>query len=218
MYGAINFFCINRDLTMIKLSGSGATLAKFALGLTMAATLAACGGGGDSPAAAVVAATNSSSAISGGDTAASEKIVAAILNKTFTFTAVPDFGTTADTTLELSGTGAAPSFSIGSGGLSAKGILKFGSCIFTVAESGFVAPHPLAFGQPDVIVTPCTLDAQTSGDTVGVTADTPVTFVLGTTKSEEIILPVSVAADGTVTVAGQTVGTVPVTTTTGGGS
>ena len=32
---------------MLKFSSTGATLAKFTLGLTMAATLAACGGGGD---------------------------------------------------------------------------------------------------------------------------------------------------------------------------
>lgn len=196
---------------------AGVKLAQFALGLTLAATLAACGGGNDSPAAAVVATGDSSSAISAADSATSAKIVTAVLDKTFTFPAVPELGTAAATTLVLSGTGAAPTFTIGSEGKTATGTMGFGSCIFTVTASAFAAPHPLAVGEV-VVVNPCTLDAQTGGDTTGVTTDTPVVFVLGTTDSAEIILPVSVAADGTVTVAGQTVGTVPVTTTTGGGS
>lgn len=206
---------------MLKFSSTGATLAKFTLGLTMAATLAACGGGGGdtaAPPATVVAKTDASSAISGDSPAAiaaSAKIVTAVLDKTFTFPAVPDLGTTAATTLVLSGTGAAPTFSIGSEGKTATGTLGFGSCIFTVTQSAFVAPHPLAVGEV-VTVDPCTLDAQTGGDTIGVTTDTPVIFVLGTTESAEITLPVSVAADGTVTVAGQVVGTVPTQTATGG--
>lgn len=202
---------------MLKFSCAGVTLTKFALGLTMAAALAACGGGDDSPAAAVVATIDSSSAISAADSATSAKIVTAVLDKTFTFPAVPDFGTTAATTLVLSGTGAAPTFTIGSEGKTATGTMGFGSCIFTVTQSDFVAPHPLAIGE-DVVVNPCTLDAQTGGTTTGVTTDKPVVFVLGATDSAEIILPVSVAADGTVTVAGQVVGEVPVQTQTGAGS
>jgi hypothetical protein len=204
---------------MLKFSSSGGALGKFALGLTLAAVLAACGGGGGgAPAATVVASTDSSSAISAADPATSAKIVTAVLDKTFTFPPVPDFGTTAATTLVLSGTGAAPTFTIASGGDTATGTMGFGSCIFTVTQSDFVAPHQLAVGQPPIVVDPCTLDAQTGGDTIGVTTDTPVIFVLGTIESEEILLPVSVAADGTVTVAGQVVGTVPTETTTATGA
>lgn len=71
---------------MLKFSSSGGALCKFALGLTLAAVLAACGGGGGgAPAATVVASTDSSSAISAADPATSAKIVTAVLDKTFTF-------------------------------------------------------------------------------------------------------------------------------------
>lgn len=208
---------INREINMLKFSSSGLTLAKFALSLTVVAALAACGGSDAPPAAAVVATVDSSSAISAADTTTSASIVTAVLDKTFSFPAVPELGTSAATTLVLSGTGTAPTFTIGSEGKTAKGTLGFGSCIFTVTESAFVAPHPLAVGEV-VTVNPCTLDAQTGGTTTGVTTDTAVILVLGATDSADIILPVSVAADGTVTVAGQVVGEVPVQTQTGGGS
>jgi hypothetical protein len=205
---------------MLKFSSTGATLAKFALGLTMAATLAACGGGGGggAPAATVVASTDSSSAITAADSATSTAIVTAVLNKTFSFPPVPELGTTAATTMVLSGTPSAPTFTIGSGSDTATGTMGFGSCIFTVTQSDFVAPHRLAVGQPPIVVDPCTLDTQTEGDPVGVTTDTPSIFVLGVTESAEILLPVSVAADGTVTVAGQVVGDVPTETTTATGA
>jgi hypothetical protein len=200
---------------MLKFSSSGGALGKFALGLTLAAVLAACGGGGDdAPAATVVAATDSSSAITAADSATSTAIVTAVLNKTFSFPAVPELGTTAATTMVLSGTPSAPDFKLVSDGKEVTGKMSFGSCIFTVTASAFVAPHPLAVGEV-VIVNPCTLDTQTEGDPVGVTTDTPSIFVLGVTESAEILLPVSVAADGTVTVAGQVVGTVPTQAATG---
>ncbi|MDI1246532.1 MAG: hypothetical protein PSV24_14160 [Rhodoferax sp.] len=197
---------------------SGVKLAKFALGLTLAAVLAACGGGGDSPAVVKVATVDKTAAISATDTVTSTAIVTAVLDKTFTFPAVSALGTTAATTLVLSGSGAAPTFSIGSEGKTATGTMGFGSCIFTITASAFVTPHPLAVGQV-VTVSPCALDVKTSGDTAtGTATDTPTVFLLGTTASAEVVLPVSVSPTGTVTVAGQVVGTVSTTTTTGGGN
>lgn len=198
-------------------STAGVTLAKFALGLTLAAVLAACGGG-DSPAVVKVAAVNTSAAISSTDAVKSTAVVTAVLNKTFNFSAVTELGTAAATTLVLSGTGAAPSFSIGSGGKTATGSMGFGSCIFTITQSDFVSPHKLAVGQI-VTVSPCALEVQTAGDTANGTAtNIPTNFVLGVTKSADVPLSVEVSASGTVTVAGQTVGTVSTTTTTGAGN
>lgn len=192
---------------------AGVKLAQFALGLT----LAACGGS-DTPAVVKVASVDTTAAISSTDIVKSTAVVTAVLGKTFTFPAVTDLGTTAATTLVLSGSGAAPGFTIGSGGLTATGTMGFGSCIFTITQSDFVAPHKLAVGEI-VTVTPCALEVQTAGDTASGTAtDTPTNFVLGTTPSADVVLSVAVAVDGTVTVGGQTVGTVSTTTTTGAGS
>ena len=198
-------------------STAGVKLAKFALGLTLAATLAACGGS-DAPAVVKVASVDTTAALSATDTATSTAIVTAVLDKTFTFPAVTELGTTAATTLVLSGTGAAPTFSIGSEGKTATGTMGFGSCIFTITTSDFVAPHKLAAGEK-VTVDPCALEVKTAGDTAtGTATDTPTTFLLGATKSAEVVLSVAIAVDGTVTVAGQVVGTVSTTTTTGAGS
>ena len=96
--------------------------------------------------------------------------------------------------------------------------MGFGSCIFTITTSDFVAPHKLAAGEK-VTVDPCALEVKTAGDTAtGTATDTPTTFLLGATKSAEVVLLVAIAVDGTVTVAGQVVGTVSTTTTTGAGS
>lgn len=198
-------------------STAGVKLAKFGLGLTLAATLAACGGS-DAPAVVTVASVDKTAAISATDTATSTAVVTAVLDKTFSFPAVTELGTSAATTLVLSGSGAAPTFSIGSEGKTATGSMGFGSCIFTITQSDFVTPHKLAVGQI-VTVTPCALEVQTAGDTAtGTATDTPTNFVLGTTTSADVILSVAVSATGTVTVAGQTVGTVSTTTTTGAGS
>lgn len=202
---------------MHKFSSSGATLAKFALGLTLAATLAACGGS-DSPATVTVASADTTAAISATDPTTSTAVVTAVLDKTFSFPAVTALGTSAATTLTLSGSGSAPDFSIGSEGKTATGTMSFGSCIFTITQSDFVAPHKLAVGEV-VPVNPCALNVQTAGDTAtGTATDTPANFVLGATKSADVTVSVVVSTTGTVTVAGQTVGTVPVTTTTGGGN
>lgn len=199
-------------------STSGVKLAKFALGLTLAAGLAACGGGNDAPAVVTVASADKTATISATDTVTSTAVVTAVLNKTFTFPAVTELGTSAATTLVLSGSGASPTFSIGSDGKTASGTMGFGSCIFTITTSDFVAPHKLAAGEK-VTVDPCALDVKTGGDTATATAtDTPTVFVLGTTESAEVVLPVAVSPTGTVTVAGQVVGTVSTTTTTGAGS
>jgi hypothetical protein len=206
---------------MLKFSSSGGALGKFALGLTLAAVLAACGGGGSSsPATVTVVAEDTVSAITKEDLTTSTAVITSVLDKTFSFPAVPELDTPATTTLVFSGTPSAPDFKLVSDGKIVTGVMEFGSCKFIIAESDFLAPHLLAKGET-VVVDPCTLDLKTEGSTAG-TTDTPAVFVLGNTDSSEIVLPVTVtiAADGlaTVSVAGQVVGTVPTETTaaTGG--
>jgi hypothetical protein len=102
-------------------------------------------------------------------------VATAVANKPFTFASgVPAFGTTTSTTVTLTSASAAK---IDSGGKTAATGLRFGSCIYTVMTSTFVAPSPLAMGQT-ITVSPCdmklndmtnnaslTLGAASSGET-----------------------------------------------------
>jgi len=188
---------------------SGKTL--WALGLVTAGVLAACGGSSE-PAKVASAATAATIDKSTGPT-----VAAAVVGKTFSFPAVPSFGTTATTTVALAGTGTAPTFSIGSGGKTASGSLGFGSCIFTITQSDFVAPSPLAVGQT-ITVNPCTLSVDTAGKKAdGTTTDTNTELVLNGATSAPVVVPVAVSSSGTVTVNNQEVGKVTTTNTTGTG-
>jgi hypothetical protein len=189
---------------------------KWAFSMAAAAVLVACGGS-PTPAVQVSAATTTAT-ISGATptaVAAAQAVVTSVLNQTFTYTTVPAFGTTAATTVVLSGTGAAPIATIVSAGKTAKGVLSFGSCIFTITQSDFVAPSPLAVGTVTT-VTPCALDVQTAGTiTDGTSRSVNTDLVLGTVKSANVSMPVVVSPTGTVTIGGQTVGTTPIVTSTG---
>jgi hypothetical protein len=172
------------------------------------ALLAACGGGGDSSSSSTpppVATTDTAIGINPTTGAAT---VQAVLDKAFVFdSGVPDFGTTGATTLTLSGSGTTPSFVIGSG-TSAAGAMTYGSCIFTMATSTFVAPHPLATGAK-VTVSPCTLSVATAGlKGDGSASAANVTLVLGTARSRPVSVTVSISASGVVTVNNIIVGSV----------
>ena len=190
--------------------------ARLAAGAVLVAVLAACGGGDANPPVSVqVAATNTTVAINPSTGAAA---VGAVLDKTFAFTAVPVFGTTTATSVKLSGTGAAPTFAIESGGRTATGNLTFGSCIFTITTSAFVAPSPLAVGQR-LTVNPCALTAATSGVVAnGSPTERAVTLDLSGTSSAGVSLQVSIAPNGNVTVGNAVLGSVPIVNTTGTGS
>jgi hypothetical protein len=195
---------------------------KWILSLTLAVGLAACGGSSAPPVQLVTA--NATATISGATPAAvatAQAIVTAVLNKTFTFPAVPAMGTTAATTVALAGTGAAPTVAIASGGKKASGTMSFGSCIFKITTSDFVAPSPLAVGNT-VTIDPCSLNLQTVGAVAnGTPVNTNATLSLGTVVSDaqQIVASatgVSISSTGVVTVGGSTIATVPTKDTTGG--
>lgn len=175
--------------------------------------LSACGGGGSSPA---VQAQNDTTATINKDTGAT--VIPAVNGKSLTFSAgVPALGTSNATTVAISGTGVAPTFSVASDGATATGDMTFGSCIFTVKVSTFPVGHPMSVGRITT-VNPCSLIVATRGVLVGGSADLPVSLVLGATRSTPLQLPVIIGSNGSVAVNGTTVGTTPVLAATGGGN
>lgn len=188
-------------------------------GLTTALLLAACGGGGGGGAggtstAAVMAATsNTTVAISPANGAAA---VQAVVAQPLTFAAgVPALGTAGPTTLTIASSTSGPTFSVAAAGGQASGRLGFGSCVFTVTTSTFVAPHPLAPGSVSTI-SPCSISVATAGlPATGAAGSAEVQMVLGTAASTPVSVPVAVSPTGTVTVNGSTlpatVSTAPVT-------
>ena len=192
------------------------SLAALALGSSM--LLSACGGGNDSPLRPVSTVTTPTTAgINGAGNGPT--VVSSVLNKDFSFDAgVPVFGITAPTKLTLSGTAAAPSFSLTAGADTATGVMSYGSCIFTIVTSTFPSSSPLAVGKKTE-VSPCTLFVDTAGSTANAAATlTDVSFVLGATASSPVPLLVSISPTGVVTVGGVVIGTVTVVVTTGAGS
>lgn len=188
-----------------------------ALVLGSSVLLAACGGGNDSPLRPIsIVQTATTIGITAGGSGPT--VVSAVLNKTFIFqNGVPVFGTTVPTTLTLSGSAAAPTFSISSGTDTATGVMSYGACIFTITTSTYPASSPLGMGKVTE-VNPCSLLIDTAGSTANGTATTTnVSLVLGTTKSNPVSLPVSISSTGVVSVGGVTVGTATVVVTTGAG-
>ncbi len=195
------------------------SLAALVLGGAM--LLTACGGGNDSPLRPVSVVTtpttaaftaSTGAAVMGGVLAASAEPIS------FSFASgVPAFGTTGPTTMAVSGSGAAPSFGISSAEGSASGGMTFASCHFLITTSTYLPTHPLAQGKT-VVVDPCSISIDTAGKTAdGSAAPTGVNFVLGTTISKPVLLPVSISSTGTVTVGGVPVATATVATSTGAG-
>ena len=175
-----------------------------------AAMLAACGGGDDG--APIVAETDAV-------LAASAPVVVATQGAPFLFpSGVPSLGTTATTTVAFTGTGTTPLFKIEqTGGGSAEGNVTFGSCIFNVVSSTFTPPHPLQQGA-QVTVNPCNIVLDTDGQNAnGVALSTAMQLQLGAQLSTELGASVAVTASGEVLLNGQSVGTVQVEETTGGG-
>ena len=176
-----------------------------------AAALVACGGGGDSTTtvaadAAPIAVNQTTGA------AAAQALNGAAINFA---NGVPTFGTTAPTTLTVTA-GTQPTFGISSGGLAATGNLNFGSCIFVITQSNFVAPSPLVQGAT-VTVSDCKIDlntanAQATGGTVSVQA---VVSLDGTT-SAPVTTSVVIQSNGDILVGGSKITSVSVTQVTGG--
>ncbi len=180
--------------------------------------LSACGGDGDTTSLqpATVAAADISATI---DKTTGPAAVDTVLNEAFTFASgVADLGTTASTTLTLSGSSAAPTFTLNSGGFEAKGDMSYGSCIFKINSSNFLpaATFPrLQVGQITTIE-PCKITIPTAGQKAGVTdIKKAVKFFLRNSLGLSGQLSIVVNADGTVTVKSKKFGTVTLVISTG---
>lgn len=183
---------------------------KFKLGFlaTSVATLVACGGGGSSSAPVTVASADTT-------VATNSTTAGAVANVPFSFPAVPEFGTTAATTLSFTGTGTAPPFAISSGGFTASGATSFGSCIFVVAASNFPTGHPLAQGST-VTVNPCTLNLATAAQPAdGIARPRTTSLQLGGTTSSGTSVAITVNSNGTVTINNTSAGTITLVQTSG---
>ena len=177
-----------------------------------AAALVACGGGGGDSTTTVASdaapiAVNKTSGAAAAQALNAQPIVFE--------NGVPTFGTTAATTLTVTA-GTQPTFGISSGGQSASGDLNFGSCIFVITKSDFVAPSPLVLGAT-VTVSDCKIDLNTAnaaatGGTVAVQA---VVSLNGAT-SAPITTSVAIQSNGDILVGGSKITSVSVTQVTGG--
>lgn len=183
---------------------------KWAAVSSAAALLVACGGGNDAPVS--VASGNAQVAVNASTGATAVQAMA----QPITFpTGVPDFGTTASTTVAITASSATPSFTVNSGGATASGDLTFGSCIFTVKNSTFATGSKLATGAR-IEVTNCSITLNTSGvPATGVSASVSATLTLNTVTSSPYTVTVALTPTGTVTVNGQAVATVTVKPVTG---
>lgn len=181
-----------------------------------AAALVACGGGGGDD-TTTVAADAAPVAVNKETGAAAAQ---ALAGKPISFPAgVPDFGTTTATTLTLTApaaAGAAPTFAVAADGGSASGDLTFGSCIFTVKQSTFVAPHPLQLGAVRTI-SDCKIDLNTANVAAeGGSATVEVTVALNGTTSAPVTTTVVIQSNGDILVGGAKITSVQVTQVTGG--
>lgn len=183
-----------------------------ALVLGGSALLAACGGGGDSVAPQQVVKESTTVAINPTSGAAA---ATAILDKEFKFDAIPALGTSVETKLKLTGTGAAPKFDISSGGYTAEGDMSFGSCIFTVTRTTFIPPHFLAT-LPRITVSDCGLFLPIGGFMANsVASNVNLQWVLGAARSYPVSLPVFISPSGGITLNGSSVGNTSLVTATG---
>lgn len=188
---------------------------KFALaGLAVCGSvlLAGCGGGGSDD-ASPVAQSDLTVDIKPTTGAAT---VASVLGQNFEFAnGISALGTTASTSLKLAGDAKKPSFVISSGADSASGAMTYGSCIFTVGQSTFVAGHPLALGKVTT-VNLCQLRVALKGRVAdGRQFDADVRFALGNALSNAAFISAAINANGMVTLNGLPIGSVPVVSATG---
>ena len=176
-----------------------------------AAALVACGGGGDST--STVASDAAPIAVNKTTGAAAAQALNA---QPIVFeNGVASFGTTAATTLTVTA-GTQPTFGISSGGQSASGDLNFGSCIFVITKSDFVAPSPLVLGAT-VTVSDCQIDLNTANTAAtGGTVSVQAVVSLNGTTSKPITTSVVIQSNGDILVGGSKITSVSVTQVTGG--
>src|SRR5260221_12681412 len=122
----------------------------------------------------------------------------------------------ADTPVTYTGSSSSPAFKIASGGSSASGTLRFGSCIFVVTASTFAAGSPLSVGQT-VTVNPCNLNVGTAGAVANGGGQTrSVALLLGAASSAGASGTLGGNAGGQLTLNGNSVGSGTPTPTGGG--
>jgi hypothetical protein len=193
------------------------SLWKLAVVSSATALLVACGGGGGSN-DDHVAVANSASAVTVDGTNGSNSVQAMAGQSIVFANGVPDFGTTASTTVAVSATPLGtppPSFTISSGGATATGDLTFGSCIFTVKSSTFPAGSKLVAGAK-ITVSPCKITLATAGViAAGTPASVSTTLTLNTVTSAPYKITVTITPSGTVQVNGLTVYTTTLSSATG---
>lgn len=185
---------------------------KYLLACLAAATLVACGGGGDD---VTLAAADAAPIAVNKDTGA---VAAQALNaKPINFASgVTAFGTTGTATTLTVTAGSTPGFNISAGGQTATGDLTFGSCIFTVTASDFVAPHALAVGSV-VTVSDCKIDLNTAGVAAnGGSTSVEVVVSLNGETSAPVTTTVVVQANGDILVGGTKITSTSVSQVTGG--
>jgi hypothetical protein len=211
---------------MRQFSITGTKPVQWALGLTMLATLAACGGG-DSAAPIVSTPVSSANVVlvsSASNAATVTPAFIAVATKPITF--ANGFAGTdatgaavsapAGTTVAFStGTATSPVATFTSSGLTATATTTFGSCLFTfAANSRHPATHPFGPGKT-FKVDPCSITiptANTKADGNTQIMDISMTFG-GYTITYGY--PVVVDSSGAVTIGGTKVATVTVVNTTG---
>ncbi len=119
---------------------------------------------------------------------------------------------TGATAVTITGTAAAPTFTITSGGATLTGTLGFGSCDFTVVT--LTGSLPGVTLPATLVVTPCNLTLNTSGQPSG-TATVTGSLVLGSSTSVPEQFNVTISSNGTVLLGSVPVGTVTLGASTG---
>lgn len=179
--------------------------------LMSAMVLAACGGGGEEESPAVASSDLTLSV--------NASVAPALENEVFTFSAVPAFGTSTTTTVEVTeADGPTDSFRIASGGASASGVLEYGSCIFRITQSTFPADSPLGVGKT-VTVSTCVVKVFTKGKPADQAVGMSATLQLGSAVSQSTTVTVEIKENGQVVINGDSAGTItlaPATGATGG--
>jgi len=183
----------------------------FVSALVSAMVLAACGGGAEEESPPVASSDMTLSV--------NASVAPALENEVFTFSAVPAFGTSTTTTVEVTeADGPTDSFRIASGGATATGSLEYGSCIFRITASTFPADHPLAAGKT-VTVSTCVVKVFTKGKPAQQAVAMSATLQLGSAVSLNTEVTVEIKENGQVVINGDSAGTVtlaPATGATGG--
>ena len=178
--------------------------------LASALLLAGCGGGGGGNNAPVTVATSDATVAI--NPTSGPAIVSQVLNKPVAFSAgVPEFATTASTTVTLSGTPTAPTVrAVSTRGEVREGVLEYGSCWFRVTTADPPAPPNWVVGNR-FLVEPCSFTVDSAGVVTGTQTSGAVSLTFGTTSSTPVPVTYTITQTGGLIIGDEAVGTVNVT-------